>query len=1313
MRQLMLGKGSCNTMPRRREWPDPVMQEFQKLTDRNSLVSDELSQCSALFEEVAKAFEFPATSVKRESRDRKIILNAVLKRTAETDPDGTVIAGLYLTGLTEPTKEEIAATSESPDRFNEKPTRLVLACYKFTGKVLSTRRSKDWEVRILEALRGGLSSFLYSTENDHERRSLARDVNALRGISPLAATLSVVVAENDEFAELSSVCSKNAAPVSVHQQKSESIDSEEVEKVLAASFKLRQDRLVAYKVAQALPRTKVVAEILEAARIKLGDDVSPSLLPVRGNAGAGKTVIAGQVYDALIGAHNAAVIVIPCELLRESPSTVDEYDSQFGRLLGVDMGLVSIVQSIARDRSRPAVVFFDTIDLQLSLSTWGPIVDLFERLLHVGASIIFSCRHREYAVFLAPDHHLASVKSFAQDPFDVPCLSNDEIIEITKSYLDYRGIHPTIGPDRFAETIVERAAKREQLQEVISNPLLLTMVCDTFADAGVVPPDLTRTRLWIAYYKKKIYGARKYLSDTAVARSKLKQWMEITRKIWELSGEHIALSMPVVDLPDDPDSLAAFEDLCSEGVLVLDSSLGSRVAFSHQEMAEFSMGVYLRDLAQPELKQLLVSLKRHPTARWDRWRIIQHVIAIASAPEVEQLLSQLDLSQEPAFHAVAFGLVESFRPGLVRRLAKRKKFLSILLEALPLMPDEGLAEALDILARVMRARDHKIAHIATVKAGVLIVRAPDKHPAQLVKILRVIYKLQHNVVAAVDADQLLENVLRHLIGRQIILSASVLAETRRLVSHATPMGVRLVIRMHMVSGVPVSERRQLLGKVLSHKGANNIGQDALSLVLSVINWTARSQPDGVGKQNLAEYDPLAFLSSGGGNSNKLRARAVARAANERGELRPTLITSFMENDDPNIVERLLVCLQEAVKDGGGSWVAGLLMAQNVPSTSAGRGRVSGLLKTLTVADRELRYELADWFALHVSAESSGTVDAYLQLVYDDSKRLELAIRHLLALTGHQQERALANLAKGPDPARWQTVEAILARLDNFPGEANGAMNVLRARLAGRAASGNNEARLVLLDLVGDPSRKVSLQALEYLEQAAKAHQDWLVPKLLVGFASQSHEYARLGALKVLARLVRDRPDIAGETIATWLTVAGTRHEETGLGGTKEVAKLLETSHSYLRDGVGMEPEVLTTIEGLIDDVLEGMPDDPLVGREFLALIKTAVTHPNVHFRGRVSSWCFGALDRLELEDSSDGVSFAEETLRKLVVGGALGLDSLVARARNWPTNNLLAVIRVILRHDSRGSKSPLLDGILEWPISSEVSKFIWTHRLEP
>ncbi|MGH8389098.1 MAG: hypothetical protein ACRESJ_27060 [Pseudomonas sp.] len=1286
------------------------MQELQNLADQ-TVLGDGLRDGTALFRLVAKAFDFHAESVK-EKYDREVILKAVLKRAAEVDPDNIVTAGLYLIRLAKPTAEEMKAarvTTQSLDK--KKEDRQIIAVYKYIGKVMAVRNARKHEVRILEALQGVLNSFLYNEKNDHERRALARDIHPLKRVSPLAA-MPTNIAENVEFPELPSVDSGNAVPVSVRQQKLESISPGDAQKALAVSSRLRQDYLVAYKVAQSLPRMDIVNKILKIANIKLKNDALPSLLPIRGSAGAGKTVIAGQVYDALIDARNA-VVVIPCGLLRESSSNVDELDFQFGRLLCVDVGLVSVIQSIVEDESRPVVVLFDTIDLQLGPGTWGPIVDLFERLLDAGANVIFTCRHREYAVFLAPDHHLAPVKSFVREPFDIPGLSNGEIIEITKSYLAYRGINPTVGVDRFAEAIVERAARREQLQEVISNPLLLTMVCDTFADEGVVPPDLTRTRLWIAYYEKKIFGTRKHLANTSVARRKLNQWMDIARKIWELSDEHIALSVPLVDLPDDLDSLAAFEDLCSEGVLILDKSIGSRVAFNHQEMAEFSMGVYLRDRAQPELTQLLVSLKREPAVRWDRWRIIQHVIAIADAAEAKQLFDQLDLSQEPAFYAAAYGLVENFRPGLVRGLTKRRKFRRILLDALLLMPDDGLAEALDILARVVCARDHKSAHNATIKAGTLIIRDPDKHHTELVKLLQAVYKQQFSGMPALEADQLLGNLLRHVIDRQVNLSASVLAATRRLVPRATPMGVRFIIRVHMVSGVPLSERRQLLRNVLSHKAANNIGQEALALISSVTEWTVRPQTDGVDKNDLAECDPLVFLNDGGSNSNRLRAHAVARAANEQDELRKTLVTSFMENDDPNIVERLLICLQQAVKEGGSRWVAILIQDQDVPSTSAGLGRVSGLLKTLTVADSELRYKLAGWFSLHVSAESSWTVDAYLKLVYDNPERLELAISYLLALTRQEQERALGNLANGPDPVRWQTVEAILTRLAAPPDEANDAMNFLRARLAGRAVSVNEKARTVLLDLAGDPSRKVSLQAFKYLRQAAEARQGWLLPKLLARFSGQSHTHARLGALKVLARLTRDRPNEAGETIATWLIVAGTRRATTGLEGAEEIATLLAISHSYLRDGVGREPAVLTTIERLVDDVLDAIPNDPLVGREFMALIKTTFMHPNEQLKRRASAWCLDALDRLELPESSDGVSFAEETLGRLIKEGYLDLGNLVTRAQNWPTNILLVVVKLILRYDRRETKSPFLTEILEWPISDEVRKFIWDHRLNP
>jgi hypothetical protein len=495
----------------------------------------------------------------------------------------------------------------------------------------------------------------------------------------------------------------------------------------------------------------------------------------------------------------------------------------------------------------------------------------------------------------------------------------------------------------------------------------------------------------------------------------------------------------------------------------------------------------------------------------------------------------------------------------------------------------------------------------------------------------------------------------------------------------------------------MNARRLAISATLSHKRANHIGQDAVDLIMSVVDWRIGSQGEG------DEYDPILFLAAGGKNSEQLRAAAVARAAHEQEELRQVIMAEFLQTSDGKTGNRLLVCLQEIITIGGASWLTSLLTALPIPDTPAGIGRTCGLLKTLAASDAEVRYQLADWFVSCVTVKSPATVDSYLRLVRDDDIRLQAALPHLDMLSEREQERVVANLAKEMDPAQWQSMNQVLARL-------KGSSVVLQARLAGKAGITNGEARRVLLNLVEEESNLASLQALYQLLVAAETRQEWLTPDQLLRFARTARLPVRVGALNVLVRLVRNEPGRSGTAIASWLEAA---HEERVVRGAnlEELSALLEMSHAYLRDGAGVAPDAVAAIGRLVDDVVNEIPRDARWGRPLLALIKTIAVHPDEQLRRRATGWVLGALDKINVAGTGDGAAFAQETLGRLVEHEYVGLAELVSRARGWATENLVVVVNVIPTHDPLGARSQLLDEILRWDIDSQVHQAIWKIRL--
>ena len=509
-----------------------------------------------------------------------------------------------------------------------------------------------------------------------------------------------------------------------------------------------------------------------------------------------------------------------------------------------------------------------------------------------------------------------------------------------------------------------------------------------------------------------------------------------------------------------------------------------------------------------------------------------------------------------------------------------------------------------------------------------------------------------------------------MIDRQVSLNNSVLAATRALVPYATPGGVRLIIRAHLQPKVSIDDQNRLLQKVLTHEQAYNIGEEAANLIAAAIDWSVDSERTGKYVKH-----PVEFLSAGGKNSHRLRAMAVARAVNAHIELREAIVSIFLETADKKTGECVLICMQEALKHGGGEWISATLTTHTMPGNSASIGRVGALLKTGVHLSGTIRYKLADWFATAVTPESYGSVDAYLRLVYDNARRRKRAISHLASLPDEQQESVLANLARELKPEQWRSVNGILNQLEATGKEST---TLLRARLAGKTAILGEEIQQVLLDLVNHPSALTSLQALRGLQIAAEAKEHWLIPDLLVRFAESSRRHVRLGALKALVSLVRNGNGDPDGAVTTWLTAATERGITINDASLEEMCVLVELSHAYLRNGAGVAPVALTAIRQFINIVIEAMTAEVPFARAHLSLIKTAVRHPNVVFSNCASGWCLDSLDKIDLAKVNDGQAFAQETLGVAVERDYLRLTTLLGRARKWPAVNLIVAVNVIV-----------------------------------
>ncbi|MBN0048413.1 hypothetical protein JS756_30790 [Streptomyces actuosus] len=740
-------------------------------------------------------------------------------------------------------------------------------------------------------------------------------------------------------------------------------------------------------------RSQVVRAVLEALRwpVAASGDVPRGsgppteweghrVVPVRGAPGAGKTVVAGQVYDALAAMPGTSVLVIPCEQITLSPREPGELDAEMGRLLGRD-GLLGAIGDLTDSPGDRRVVILDTLDSLLDEHTRDPIIRLCEAVLMAGADLVLTCRRHDFNVLLhGARAGLGRLGAYVCDPVDVPGLTPEEVRGVVKSYLRRRGITPQGGPESFANQVLELTADRRPLREITFNPLLLVMLCQLFADTRSVPRDLTTTRLCAKYCAERIPQSRKYPGDRALAGAKLALWHKAAGLLWSDSTDRLASNVAESALVGGETSWAAFDDLRSEGVLVPRTLDGLRYGFLHQVITEYSIAIHLRDVRPKELRGLLDGLHQDSSHRWFAWQIVRHLVALAGEDDVWELLDQLDLRQVPAYRAAVQGASAEWRPGLLERLAECPASVADLCEAVAAVPDEALAEVVEALAGLGRRAPGQLSGLCDT-AGSLAARAPQDVEAALCTWLELIAEFQKPSsrppeVARSLPDHLLELLLLPIVSRGGVLSEKVLRKARACVPRAGLIGVRAVIQVHLDTPNAEYGRAQLLSLVLAYpEGANKIGTPARNLVDTVRPWACC--PGGAESHEAV----LAFLEEGPDQAGTLRARAVGQAVNRNPALRSGVLSAFLQ-DEPRS-RRVLISLQDAVAQGGSGWLADKLIHSALPEAPVPLGRLCGLLKNFTGAPAVERRKLADWFAPCLHGHGTAPADAYLRLVHDD------------------------------------------------------------------------------------------------------------------------------------------------------------------------------------------------------------------------------------------------------------------------------------------------------------------------------------------
>ncbi|NHI19354.1 ATP-binding protein [Phycicoccus endophyticus] len=435
----------------------------------------------------------------------------------------------------------------------------------------------------------------HQSDSEWANSEQARFRIAERGIRMAATSLAKAAAENaPALREVFAVLSQQIASLERRVREVEARDAQPMPG--RAAFLAISEQARAELTPDTLPEVDR-RDLIQPGLNRLRRDGTP--LAIVGDGGLGKSVFAGQIYDALL-ADGRAVVIVPCSSVPRAASLATAKDVDLA-LCQAATGLddVPVFTAALEDLARggQVCVIIDTLDLILSESSARVIAALLRRIAEQHGLVVL-CREREWI-----DFDLA--KSLPpRTVLPLPRLTPDEILAWGEAFV---AASTNVSP-LFVESL-SRAAHATGGSEVLGVPLRLAMACELYGGLGPIPDDLTVAALYRSYWDRRIALDREGLRGEA-ARAQEEAALAIAGAIWEESHERFVESARPLGAID----WGAVDRLRGEGVL---REVAGRFRFFHQTFAEFAVAQYLVAAGQtPDLERLRVRLYENDSGMW-------------------------------------------------------------------------------------------------------------------------------------------------------------------------------------------------------------------------------------------------------------------------------------------------------------------------------------------------------------------------------------------------------------------------------------------------------------------------------------------------------------------------------------------------------------------------------------------------------------------------------------------------------------------------------------------------------------------------
>ncbi len=576
-----------------------------------------------------------------------------------------------------------------------------------------------------------------------------------------------------------------------------------------------------------IPRPAALQPILDAVQ-KGRESQSPTAIFLLGPAGYGKTVMLGELCDTLRTRGQGWLGIVRAD----DVSFADTHDGErldraVGFLLGHTNQSATEIAAILSPILGPGVLVIDTLDLILNASLIPALHSLLHGLRQQNVTTVFSCRDADYGdYFLPSDRRLAGLSVCK---VSVPPFTNEEVLAAAQIYFETNpGSMPPGGATEFATGITRLSEHDRPLRDITQSPLLLGILCELFGKEGVVPSDLTVSKLYNEYWERKVVQSR-ILKRTPVhvrrtQEARVKFCYDLAQVLFQRSTDRLYESVDplLLEIARYRPREEAFRELRSE--YVIEQPSWDRIRFFHQTFEEFAIACWLHaEAGRVEKQNLLSGLQGgQMTTKAHWWPVIRQLLVRMEESEFQQWAETLQETSIPAFRAVALATVAradgaSYLPTLLPIALKRGPLhQDTLLLAINSSPTHLAAVTWKLLLGLLKSCGKPHATRVAMLIGAQLARQTP-NSQQLEETLRTIDGRQPSMVGeprgnrgddrAEIIGKLLEGYRQGTIRSLSDVERHVFREHYGILSDDTRTEI---VRLHLAANIDMPERCQLL-----------------------------------------------------------------------------------------------------------------------------------------------------------------------------------------------------------------------------------------------------------------------------------------------------------------------------------------------------------------------------------------------------------------------------------------------------------------------------------------------------------------------